>query len=236
MQRLILIGWDMIKSTMGNLGKSFFIALIMGFYCLTAGTAFADRTEVIDRIVAVVNDDVVTLSDLNEALSPYESKIRQMNYSLEKEMQVRFKLREDTISQLVEKKLTDQLVVRKDIHIGEEEVDRAIERVKSLNRFTDESLRAQLMKQGVDYETYRSEIRSQLQRNRLVSYEVKSKIVITDEDIQAYYDANKKDLGDKPLDELRTFISDQLYEDAVSKKFAQWLSDLKKDAHIKVIQ
>lgn len=226
----------MIKSTTGNFGNSLFIALIIGFSCLMAGTAGADKAEVIDRIVAVVNDDVVTLSDLNEALAPYEPKIRQMNYPLEKEMQVRFKLREDMISQLVEKKLTDQLVARKDIHIGEEEVDRAIERVKSLNRFTDESLRAQLKAQGVDYETYRSEIRSQLQRNRLVSYEVKSKIVITDEDIQAYYDENKKELGDKPLDELRTFISDQLYEDAVSKKFAQWVSDLKKDAHIKVIQ
>lgn len=226
----------MIKSTTGNLGTSFVIMLMVAAFCLTAGTARADKPEVIDRIVAVVNDDVVTLSDLNEALLPYESKIRQMNYSLEKEMQVRFKLREDMISQLVEKKLTDQLVVKKDIHIGEAEVDRAIERVKSLNRFTDETLRAQLSSQGIDYATYRGEIRSQLQRNRLVSYEVKSKIVITDEDVQAYYEENKKDLGDKPLDELRTFISDQLYEDAVGKKFAQWLSDLKKDAHIKVIQ
>jgi len=220
----------------GNLGKSFFMMFMITAFCLTAGAVRADKPEVIDRIVAVVNDDVVTLSDLNEALSPYESKIRQMNYSLEKEMQVRFKLREDMISQLVEKKLTDQLVAKKDIQIGEAEVDRAIERVKSLNRFTDETLRAQLASQGIDYEAYRGEIRSQLQRNRLVSYEVKSKIVITDEDVQAYYDENKKELGDKSLDELRTFISDQLYEDAVGKKFAQWLSDLKKDAHIKVIQ
>lgn len=226
----------MIKSTTGNFGKLFFIALILSFYCLMAGTAGADRPEVIDRIVAVVNDDVVTLSDLNKALVPYESKILQMNYPLETEMQVRFKLREDMISQLVEKKLTDQQVIRKDIRIGEGEVDRAIERVKSLNRFTDESLRAQLKNQGVDYETYRGEIRTQLQRNRLVSYEVKSKIVITDEDVQAYYDENKKELGEKPLDELRTFISDQLYDDAVGKKFTQWLSDLKKDAHIRVIQ
>jgi len=227
----------MIKSTTGHFGKTVWCVLMAVLICLVAGTAGANKAEVIDRLVAVVNDDVVTLSDLNEELAPYEEKIRQMNYPLEKEMQMRFKLREDLINQLVEKKLTDQLVAKKDIHIGEKEVDRAIERVKSLNQFTDETLRAQLRSQGLDYETYRSEIRHQLLRNRLVSYEVKSKIVITDEDIQAYYDENKKELGDKPLEEaLRASISDRLYEDAVGKKFAQWLSDLKKEAHIKVIQ
>lgn len=226
----------MIKSTTENFGKSFFCVLALALVCLSAGRVWAQKAEVIDRIVAVVNDEVVTLSDLNEELAPFEAKIRQMNYPLEKELQIRFKLREDMINQLVEKKLTDQLVVRKDIHIGEAEVDRAIERVKSLNQFTDESLRAQLKNQGMDYETYRGEIRHQLLRNRLVSYEVKSKIVITEEDIQAYYEAHKAELGDKPLEVLRTSIADQLYQDAVGKKFAQWLSDLKKDAHIKVIQ
>ncbi|SCY74665.1 SurA N-terminal domain-containing protein [Desulfoluna spongiiphila] len=227
----------MIKSTTGHFKKLVCCVLVAVSACLVAGTAGAKKAEVIDRIVAVVNDDVVTLSDLNEELAPYEEKIRQMNYPLEKEMQMRFKLREDLINQLVEKKLTDQLVARKDIHIGEKEVDRAIERVKSLNQFTDEALRAQLKAQGLDYETYRSEIRHQLLRNRLVSYEVKSKIVITDEDVQAYYEANKKELGNKPLEEaLRSSIMDQLYQDAVGKKFAQWLSDLKKEAHIKVIQ
>ncbi|WP_300669690.1 SurA N-terminal domain-containing protein [Desulfoluna sp.] len=226
----------MIKLTTDKFGTLFFCALVTVFISLAAGTVSAEKAEVIDRIVAVVNDDVVTLTDLNEELAPYEEKMRQMNYPLEKEMQMRFKLREDVINQLVEKKLTDQLVVRKDIHIGEEEVDRAIERVKSLNQFTDESLRSQLKQQGMAYEAYRAEIRHQLLRNRLVSYEVKSKIVITDEDIQAYYNENKKDLGEKPLEELRTSIADQLYQDAVGKKFAQWLSDLKKDAHIRVIQ
>ncbi|MCG8472256.1 MAG: SurA N-terminal domain-containing protein [Desulfobacterales bacterium] len=203
--------------------------------CVFAATAVA-RTEVIDRIVAVVNDDVVTLSDLNDALAPYEARIRSMQYPLEKEMEVRFKLREDIINQLIEKRLTDQLVARKGIKIGEAEVDRAIERVKSSNQMTDDTLRKQLKAQGISYDAYRDEIRGQLLRNRLVSYEVKSKIVITDEDIQNYYEAHKKDLGDKPLEELKTYISDQLYQDAVGKKFTQWIAELKKEAHIKIIQ
>lgn len=194
------------------------------------------KSEVIDRIVAIVNDDVVTLTDLKEALAPYEARIRTMGYPLDKEMEMRFKLREDLINQLVEKRLTDQLVTRKGIKIGEEEVDRAIERVKSSNRLTDEALRQQLKAQGLSYENYRKQIREQLLRNRLVSYEVKSKIVITDEEVQAYYDEHKADLGDKPLDELRPYISDQLYQDAVGKKFTKWIADLKKEAHIKIIQ
>lgn len=229
----------MIKSSTGKVGNVWLGVLMTAVLCLSAGSAAAsaaEKAEVIDRIVAVVNEDVVTLSDLNEELAPYDAKIRQMNYPLEKEMQVRFKLREDMINQLVEKKLTDQLVARKDIRIGEEEVDASIERVKSLNQLTDEALRDQLAKQGIDYKAYRSEIRSQLLRNRLVSYEVKSKIVITDEDVTAYYTENKKELGEKTMEELRPFIFDQLYQDAVGKKFTQWLSDLKKEAHIKVIQ
>ncbi len=226
----------MITSMIETIGRSFLKGLIIIWICFGVAVAGAEKSEVIERIVAVVNDEVITLSDLNAALAPYEPKIREMNYPLEKEMQVRFKLREDIIGQLIEKRLTDQQVDKKDIKIGEAEVSRAIERVKSLNQLTDEDLRAQLKSQGMDYDAYRREIRTQLQRNRLVGYEVKSKIVITDEDIQAYYDENKEALGNKPLETLRTFISDELYQDAVGKKFTQWLSDLKKEAHIKVIQ
>ena len=201
-----------------------------------ASQALAAKTEVIDRIVAIVNDDVVTLTDLNDALAPYDARIRTMGYSLDKEMEVRFKLREDLINQLVEKRLTDQLVAKKGIKIGEGEVDQAIERVKSSNRMTDETLRQQLKAQGLSYAAYRKQIRDQLLRNRLVSYEVKSKIVITDEEIVAYYEENKSDLGGKPLEELKPYISDRLYQDAVGTKFTKWIADLKKEAHIKVIQ
>jgi peptidyl-prolyl cis-trans isomerase SurA len=56
---------------------------------------------------------------------------------------------------------------------------------------TDQQLRDSLEKEGLTMDEYRTQMKNQILRVRLVNREVKSKIVITDEDIRAYYEKNK---------------------------------------------
>jgi peptidyl-prolyl cis-trans isomerase SurA len=159
---------------------------------LSIGVAAASDTMLVDRIVAVVNEDVITLYDLKQALQPYEAKIRALDYSPEKEREALFKLREDLLDQIINEKLTDQVIKRDNIEVSEKEIDAAVERVKEARSLTDEDLRAGLAQQGLTMEGYRKAIKEQLLRSILVNREIKSKIVITEDEIKKYYEAHRE--------------------------------------------
>ena len=158
----------------------------------SSGTLGAQETEVVDRIVAVVNNEIITLYDLNRAFAPYAGNIRALKYPPEKERQTLFQVRQDILDQLIDSMLADQQGKRGQITVSQKEIDNTIERLKESRQFTDEQLRQGLASQGMTMEEYRKEIEEQLMRARLVNREVKSKIVITKEDIKDYYESHRE--------------------------------------------
>ena len=171
----------------------------------TSATASA-ASEVLDRIVAVVNEDIILLSELSERMEPYAQRIRQQGFDLDKERQMIFKVREEMLNRLVDEKLTDQEIKRNDIQVDDAEIDSTIERIKAANSFTDEDLRRFLEQDQMTMEQYREKIREQVLRTRLVNYQVKSKIVITEEEIRAYYDSHPELYGGKIRYHLRNIL------------------------------
>jgi peptidyl-prolyl cis-trans isomerase SurA len=150
-------------------------------------TADVQSAEVVDRIVAVVNDDIILLSELDESFKPYADRIMALGYSLDEKRRTLFNIREEILNQLIDQKLTDQQIKRSKITVSDNEIDKAIERLKEANLFTDEELREMLKAEGLTMEEYRKRIKDQILRAKLVNFEIKSKIVITKEDIESYY-------------------------------------------------
>jgi peptidyl-prolyl cis-trans isomerase SurA len=163
-------------------------------------------SEVLDRIVAVVNEDIILLSELEKRMQPYAQRIRQQHLDAVKERQMLFKVRDEMLSRLVDEKLTDQEIARNDIQVDEAEIDSTIERIKTTNSFTDEDLRQFLEQEQMTMAQYRNQIKEQILRTRLVNYQVKSKIVITEEEIQAYYDDHPDLYGGKVLYQLKNIL------------------------------
>lgn len=158
----------------------------------------AQDAETIDRVVAEVNDEIITLYELNHAARPFLDRVRSMNRSLTEERRMLFDVREKVLNQLIDQKLTDQEIKRLKISVSDETVDRTIEQLKKENYLTDSDLREQLEREGMSMEEYRNQVRDQILRGRLVNREVKSKIVVTDEDIKACYMENQdKYCGEK---------------------------------------
>ena len=157
--------------------------------------AQAEEPVVVDRIVAVVNDEIVTLYDLNETLKPYEANIQALGYSPEKAREALFKLRSDLLNKLVDQKLADQQIKKHNLTISMQEIDRTIERIKESRSYTDEDLRSGLAEQGLTFEEYRENLKKQLLRGKLVNLEVKSKIVITGKEIEKYYNEHREKYG-----------------------------------------
>jgi peptidyl-prolyl cis-trans isomerase SurA len=190
--------------------KHFTLGLL--FVCIvttivTRGSVYAQEPEVIDRIVAVVNSDIITLYDLNRAFKPYEANIKALRYALEKERQTLYQVRKDLLDQLIDSKLADQEIDRAQINVDEREIDQTIERIKETRSLTDEQLREGLTRQGMTLAEYRKEIKEQILRTKLVNREVKSKIVITSEDIKAYYDSHQDEYaGEKKYYLYNVFV------------------------------
>lgn len=151
---------------------------------------FGFSAELIDRIIAVVNDDIVSLYELESMYNPFAERIKSMGYPPEQQKTMLYQLREDLINQLIEQKLTEQETRRTGIYVDEREIDETIERMKQSHFMTDEEFQQALLQEGITPEAYRKNVRLQLLRNRLVSREVTSRVVITDDDIRAYYEHN----------------------------------------------
>ena len=188
---------------------------------LSIGVAAASDAMLVDRIVAVVNEDIITLYDLNLALQPYEAKIKALNYSPEKEREALFKLRAELLNQIIDEKLTDQAVKRNNIEVSEKEIDATIERIKAARSLTDEDIRAGIALQGLTMEGYRKAIKEQLLRSILVNREIKSKIVITEDEIKKYYEAHReKYAGETKYHIWNIFIRSSEVVDESAKELA----------------
>ncbi len=170
----------------------------------TAGNSAA--SELVDRIVAVVNDDIILLSDLEKEIKPYQERLRSMGYSQEQEMQMLVKVRKDMLDNLIDERITDQQVDRLGISVSPEEIDKAIDRFKETRSLTDDQLRMALSRDGLTMEQYREQFREQLLRTKLLDYEIKSKIVITEAEIKRYYENHPEEFGGEKKYHLRTII------------------------------
>jgi peptidyl-prolyl cis-trans isomerase SurA len=162
--------------------------------------------ESIDRIVAIVNDDIVTLSELRYLLEPYIAQIKARGYSPEQERKMLYKVRQDLLNQLIDEKLTDHEIQKANIQVSETEIDSMIERIKEARLLTDEELRQALEKEGIAFEEYRKRMKEQILRTKLVNREIKSKIVITKEDIKSFYDSHPELHGGEEAYHLRNIV------------------------------
>lgn len=210
--------------------------IICTFYFSAFGFLFAakaESAEVVDRIVAVVNDDIITLFELNRSFKPYEEKIRNLGYSTDKEHQMLFKVREDMINRLIYQKLQDQEVERLKIKVDEPEIDQTIERIKEENFYTDEDLRLALANEGLTMEEYRGKIKEQILRTRLINLNVRSKVVITKEDITSYYKNHPDKYGGKKKYRLQNIIikvplfADESEKSKIKAEMDEILAELK---------
>ncbi|GBC64119.1 hypothetical protein DENIS_5136 [Desulfonema ishimotonii] len=180
--------------------------LILGAVWMVVAMCPPAGAEMVDRIVAVVNDEVISFFELNRMLRPYTEKIKTLNYPPEQELLMLRKVRADLLSQMIDQKLTDQETERARIKVSEADVDQAIERIKRSGNYTDQELAEGLRQEGFTVYEYRDRLREQILRAKLVSLRIKSKIVITEDDVMDYYEAHADDFRGGKKYHLRNIL------------------------------
>jgi peptidyl-prolyl cis-trans isomerase SurA len=133
---------------------------------------------VVDRIVARVNNGVVTLSELEAALNTVSPQQRQ---AVPKE-----ELQGMILNSLIEKELISQVANSMGIMVGENEVDIAIEGIKRENNLNDSQFRASLAAQGMTIDFFRANLKFQILSDRLFREIVLNRIVVTENEVTDY--------------------------------------------------
>jgi peptidyl-prolyl cis-trans isomerase SurA len=167
--------------------KNWLISVLLSLLAGVVLTLSPSGAEVVDRIIAYINDDIITLSELNERTNAFVAARRQNPFLREQEQSLE-EIRRSMLDLLINERLAAQEISRLKISVSDEEVDGAIDRIMRENRLTQETLAAELRKDGKTVEDLRKQIKASMEQTRLVNREVRSKTVITDEMIQAYYE------------------------------------------------
>jgi peptidyl-prolyl cis-trans isomerase SurA len=157
--------------------RPLFIVAALALLVPSAGVA--QRLTPVDRIVAVVNKDVVTLTELNEQTAAAERQLRRQGTPLP----ARTDFQRQLLERLVLQKAQLQLARESGIRVDELQLDRAIQRIAEGNRMTLAGFRQALESDGVEFDRFREEVREQILLTRLREREVDDKIQVSDSEI-----------------------------------------------------
>lgn len=148
--------------------------------------SFCQADEIIDRIVAQVNDDVIALSELNEKGKPFFQAImtHSKKNNIEKELQT---ARLEVLDKLIETLLIKQEAAKYGITISASNIEQAINSLLTNNKLTPEQFKKELKRLGTSEEDYRENIRNQMLKSRVVNIAIRSKILVTDQQVKEYY-------------------------------------------------
>ena len=143
---------------------------------------------VVDRVVAVVNQEIITLSEVEKWKEPLLSEIKTED-RLEKRQQTQEVLRK-ILDRLVEEKLIDQEVKRVGLKLSAKEMEGAIEEIKRKNNLTQENFEKALVLEGFNMESFKKQLDKQILRTRLIGMSVKVELKGGEKELRDFYQKN----------------------------------------------
>jgi peptidyl-prolyl cis-trans isomerase SurA len=149
---------------------------------LLPALAAAQGVAPVDRIVAVVNKDVITATELDEAVDGAQRQLRRQGTPLPE----RAVLERQMLERLIIDKAQLQLARDRGIRIDELQLDRTVQRVAQNNKLSLPEFRAALERDGVPFQAWREDLREQMTLNRLREREVDDRIQVSDTEIDLF--------------------------------------------------
>jgi peptidyl-prolyl cis-trans isomerase SurA len=154
---------------------------------LFLAASLAQGAALVDRIVAVVNKEVITYSQLNEAVAAAERQLSRQNTPAP----ARAVLERQMLERLILDKAQLQMARDIGIRVDELQLDRAVQRIAQNNNMTLAEFRRTLERDGVPFDAWREDLREQIMLNRLREREVGDKIQVSDSEIDLFLEDQK---------------------------------------------
>jgi peptidyl-prolyl cis-trans isomerase SurA len=152
----------------------------------------AQKIALVDRIVAIVNKEVITLSELNQAVAAAERQLRRQGTQAPPPDV----LGRQMLERMVMDKAQLQLARTTGLKVDELQLDRAVQRVAESNKMTLAEFRRALEKDRVPFDLWREELREQILLTRLREREVDDKIQVSDTEVDLFLEEQKTRPGE----------------------------------------
>ncbi|NOV30460.1 peptidylprolyl isomerase [Methylomonas sp. ZR1] len=158
-------------------------------FCLLLCAYMASgQAQVLDRIVAVVEEDVILERELNNEVGAIVSKLRSNNVTMPPE----YVLRKQVLERMVVDKLQRQLAAKSGVQVSDEMLSASVADIASRNGLSVESFRNELTKQGMDYKAFEDNLRNEIIINQLRGREIGSRVKVTDAEVLHYMETQSK--------------------------------------------
>jgi peptidyl-prolyl cis-trans isomerase SurA len=162
-------------------------SLLFGFFLFLYGPISLSEA-VVDRVVAVVNQEIITLSEVEKWINPLKQEIVTED-RLEKRERTEALCRQ-VLEKLIEEKLIDQEVKKSGIKIPSKDIEATLEEVKRRNAVTQEDFEKALAVEGLTLETYKKQVEKGLQRQKLINWSVKVEEKPGEKELREFYQKN----------------------------------------------
>jgi peptidyl-prolyl cis-trans isomerase SurA len=164
--------------------KHFGIALLL----LCSIGLHSAAAEVVSRIAAVVNKDIITTHQLDQNLQEQLAKRERQPSPAQLGA-----LRQELLSRMIEEKLVQQRIDALNLRVSDDEVETALLDVQKQNQLTREELENAVQVQGLEFDAYRENLRKQILRYKLIGEEVRSQVDVPEQEVVEYYRAHLED-------------------------------------------
>lgn len=160
--------------------------------------------EVMDRIIAIVNDDIITLKEAEKHVRvEKEGRFVSINEYL-----TSLKLQEK-IDILIDDVLIRQQAKKFKLEVSDKEVESIIDNIKKQYLIDDKELRQKLKDDNVSYEDFVAGLRSNVLKGRLLNRVISPEVNLTEQDLRQYYDKHKDEFVDEEYKLQQIFVSGQ---------------------------
>lgn len=170
----------------------------------------------LDRIVAVVNKEVITWSELYRMME-YESAEHLKTLDEEERLKILRKNEPVFLEKLIDMRLQVQEARASGMDVGPEDVAEAIDNIKKKYSLTDSALEESLKSEGITFDDYKKRLAEQILLSQFINRQIRSKIIVSDQDVGKYMDARKEKFSKGEIFRLRVILLKRPQEDADGK-------------------
>lgn len=206
--------------------KRIIIASCLLIFCFVAA---ASNAEIVDRVVAVVDGDVITLSELDNI-------VNMKTKSSPKGSQRREIARREVLDQMIDEVLLNQAIEKAKITVNDDDLARAIANVLRQNKITIEQLHADLARKGISFENYKKQLMVQIRYIKFINQVIGTQIKISERELRDYYERNINEYGggSSTLEAMREAVYEDLYNKRSEEALKNYLLQQRQKSYIDI--
>ena len=175
---------------------------IFFFLVLLPMFGLAASSQVLDKVVAVVNDNVITASELDRQVEVLRQQLTMKKVEVPSDAA----LRKQVLHHLIDVDIQLQLAKKNNLVIDNAELNASIEKIAEHNHLTLTQLREEIQKQGLDWESYRENIRKEILISRIQQQSVGKEVVVSSQQVEDYLKTSKFTDKEQQLYHLQNIV------------------------------